>query len=203
MRIPALIPSAPTRGILLAAGSAIRFGRHKLLHPLPGGTPVGVAAARNLLLGCGNALAVVRLDDNRLAALLRAEGIEIVIAERASSGMGASLAAGVLAAAGANGWLIALADMPWIAPHTIRQIATMLDRGAALAAPSYRAQRGHPVGFGRVFKDKLTELTGDSGARELLRRYTDRLALFPCGDPGVLRDIDTPADLPAPWGARD
>ena len=34
-----------TVGILLAAGSARRFGAHKLLQPLADGTPVGVAAA--------------------------------------------------------------------------------------------------------------------------------------------------------------
>lgn len=197
MRAAALTPSASTRGILLAAGSASRFGAHKLLHPLSCGTPVGVAAARNLLRGCGNALAVVRPDDNELATLLRAEGLEIVIAEHASSGMSASLAAGVRAAPDANGWLIGLADMPWIAPDTIQEIATMLDRGAALAAPGYKGLRGHPVGFGHAFKDELVKLAGDMGARELVLNNTYRLALFPCDDAGVLRDIDTPADLSA------
>ncbi|MGH8502355.1 MAG: nucleotidyltransferase family protein [Gammaproteobacteria bacterium] len=193
----------PTQGILLAAGSARRFGSHKLLHPLPDGTLIGVAAARNLLAGCGHALAVVRPGDRDFAALLRTEGLEIVVARRARLGMGASLAAGVAAAPDANGWLIALADMPWIAPRTIRAVVSMLENGAALAAPSHNGRRGHPVGFARAFKDELVNLTGDTGARELVRRYAERLQLFPCGDAGVLKDIDTPADLLASQGVRD
>ncbi|MBA2410261.1 MAG: nucleotidyltransferase family protein [Gammaproteobacteria bacterium] len=187
----------PTRGVLLAAGASVRFGHRKLMHQLPCGMPIGVAAARNLLRGCGSALAVVRACDHDLAALLRAEGLEVVVAERASSGMGASLAAGVLAAPDANGWLIALADMPWLAPDTIRALVSMLNDGATLAAPGYDGRRGHPVGFGRAFQDELINLTGDTGARELLRSNASQLQLLPCDDAGVLMDVDTPADLSA------
>jgi len=186
------------RGILLAAGASVRFGHRKLLRPLACGTPVGIAAARNLLRGCGSALAVVRPDDKDLAALLRAEGLEVIVAERASSGMGASLAAGVLAAPDANGWLIALADMPWLAPDTIRALVSMLNDGATLAAPGYDGRRGHPVGFGRAFQDELINLTGDAGARALVRNNAGQLQLFACDDPGVLMDVDTPANLSAP-----
>ncbi|MEW7996733.1 MAG: hypothetical protein AB2825_20115 [Candidatus Thiodiazotropha endolucinida] len=48
------------RGILLAAGAGRRFGGHKLLHPLPSGELVGVAAAHNLVTALPNTLAIVR-----------------------------------------------------------------------------------------------------------------------------------------------
>jgi CTP:molybdopterin cytidylyltransferase MocA len=56
-------------GILLAAGAAKRFGGGKLLHPLPDGTPLGVAAARNLAMALPGVLAVVRPGDSALAAM--------------------------------------------------------------------------------------------------------------------------------------
>ena len=47
-------------GVLLAAGEASRFGGAKLGHPLPDGTPIGVASARNLAgAGLDRCLAVV------------------------------------------------------------------------------------------------------------------------------------------------
>ena len=71
------------------------------------------------------------------------------------------------AAPDADGWLIALADMPFVRPETIRAVLAALAKGAAIAAPSYRGERGHPVGFARAFYEELSTLKGDAGAREL------------------------------------
>ena len=110
--------------------------------------------------------------------------------------MGVSLAHAVRVTPEATSWIVALADMPFIRPETIRLVAERLDSGAALVAPAWRGERGHPVGFAARFRDELSALTGDAGARELLRSRRDELDLIECDDPGVLRDIDTPADLP-------
>lgn len=182
-------------GILLAAGNGRRFGSHKLLEPLRSGIPLAVAAARNLQAGTDWTLAVVRPGDKRLANLLRAEGLEIVYCADADGGMGASLARGVIAAADADGWLIALADMPFIQPQTIRAVARMIRRGSAIAAPMCRGRRGHPVGFSRGFGRALAALWGEAGARQLLRRRAAQLDLLPTNDAGIHLDIDTPQDL--------
>jgi molybdenum cofactor cytidylyltransferase len=190
-------------GILLAAGEGARFGGDKLLAPIAtpaalgaADTPLGVAAARNLIDAVPDCIAVVRPRDARLAAMLSAAGMRVVPCASAGDGMGATLACGVNAAADADGWVVALADMPWIAPATIRAIANSLAAGAAIVAPSYRGQRGHPVGFSREYRDALASLTGDAGARSVLKRNPDRLTWIDVDDPGVLRDVDTRADLP-------
>ena len=186
-------------GILLAAGNGRRFGGHKLLEPLRDGTPVAVAAARNLRAGTDWTLAVVRPGDRRLEQLLRAAGLDIEYCADAEGGMGASLARGVTATAEADGWLIALADMPFIQPQTIRAVARMIRRGSAIAAPMCRGRRGHPVGFSRGFGHALASLWGDAGARHLLRRRAALLDLLPTDDIGIHIDIDTPQDLAACW----
>ena len=109
-----------------------------------------------------------------------------------------SLACGVRASAGADGWVIALGDMPWLQPATIAQVARRLETGAPIAAPEYRGRRGHPVGFGAAFGPALMALRGDKGAQELLRRNRGRLHRLPCNDPGCLADIDHPSDLGGP-----
>jgi molybdenum cofactor cytidylyltransferase len=186
----------PAQGLLLAAGAGLRFGGPKLLQPLADGTPVGLAAARNLRLALGEVLAVLRSGEGKLAAMLDAEpGVRTLICAEAERGMGHSLACGVRASDGADGWVIALGDMPWLQSATIRQVARCLEAGAAIAAPEYRGRRGHPVGFGVAFGPDLMALSGDKGAQELLCRNLGSLHRFPCDDPGCLADIDHPSDL--------
>jgi len=182
-------------GILLAAGTGSRFGSNKLLHPLPCGTPIAIAAARTLLGGVDHGIAVVPETNPQLADLLRAAGMEIVYCPNAADGMGASLACGVAATPDAQGWVIALADMPYIQPETVGKVANLLRTGAPIAAPSYRGKRGHPVGFGREFYNELIQLTGDRGARQLLSTHASQLQLIPCKDAGIFADIDQPSDL--------
>jgi molybdenum cofactor cytidylyltransferase len=192
--------AANIRGVLLAAGYSTRFGSNKLLHPLPAGSPdagvpIALAAARNFLAALPDSIAVVRPRAQKLGKMLRDAGCNTVVCRNAAEGMGVSLAAGVRAASDAHGWVIGLADMPYLRPDTIRTIARALSEGAAIAAPSYRGERGHPVGFARRFLDELSVLRGDAGAREILKAHPDWITLYEVDDPGVLRDIDAPSDL--------
>ena len=183
-------------GLLLAAGSASRFGSDKLRHKLPHGVPIAVQSARHLRAEAARVIAVVRSSD--LAALLSDEGCEAVVFENASEGMGASLACAARAAGRADGYLVALADMPFIRRASIAAVRAALEAGAPLAAPYFRGRRGHPVGISGAFFDSLLDLQGDEGAKRLLRENDSRLVKVPVGDPGVLRDIDTPSDLAPP-----
>jgi molybdenum cofactor cytidylyltransferase len=192
--------AATIRGILLAAGYSKRFGSNKLLHPLPAGspdagTPIALAAARHFVEALPESVAVIRPRAQRVGKMLREAGCNTVVCKNAAEGMGVSLAEGVRASADAHGWVVALADMPYIKPETARIIARALSEGAAIAAPSYRGERGHPVGFARRFLDDLTGLRGDAGARDILKAHPDWITLYEVDDPGVLRDIDEPSDL--------
>lgn len=182
-------------GILLAAGSAKRFGAPKLLHPLPDGEAVGVTAASTLLQAIPDVIAVVQPGDQALIDAYSQIGIKVVKNTRADEGMGTSLAAGVNATASADGWLIALADMPWIQPATITALLDRLKNGASIVAPAYQGQRGHPVGFSARWQQPLQALSGDKGARGLIANYPDELEVLNTRDAGVLKDIDHPQDL--------
>ncbi len=186
-------------GILLAAGRGSRFGGDKLLARMNAGDlagePVGVAALRHLRLAVNDVIAVVRPDDHALALELGANGARIVRCPQADDGMGASLACGVRASANAQGWIVALADMPWIRPQTIARVASALGHGAAVAAPHHRGERGHPVGFSRACHAALAALTGDEGAKAVVAAHADDLVRIDTDDDGVLRDVDTPDDL--------
>lgn len=191
-------------GVLLAAGRGVRFGGDKLLAPLPvavgevpAGTPIGVASARNLGAALAEVLVVTRPGEPLLAARLRAEGARTIECPDAQRGMGATLACGVAASSDADGWLIALADMPWVTPATIAAVAAALASGADIAAPVYRGTRGHPVGFARSHRRALLACSGDEGARGVIAAHREHLVPVDVDDRGVVRDVDTPADLDA------
>jgi len=195
-------------GILLAAGRGERFGGDKLLAKAGSaaststsgwgdlsGECIGVAACRHLLAALSKVTAVVRPGDGALAAALGAAGARIVRCANADDGMGASLACGVAAERDAAGWIVALADMPWIHPATIARVAAAVADGAPVAAAFHDGKRGHPVGFSAACYAMLATLTGDDGAKSVVAAHADSLARIDVDDAGILRDVDTPADL--------
>lgn len=109
------------------------------------------------------------------------------------AGMGHSLAAAVRATPAAEGWVIALADMPLLRVGTIAAVVRAVRDGATLAAPFYRGQRGHPVAFSNFWRQPLSMLHGDRGARDLLAEHAEALWPVPCDDAGILIDIDSRA----------
>lgn len=183
-------------GILLAAGESRRFGSRKLLHPLADGTPIGVRSAANLIGGVDRVIAVVSPDDSELMDRLTETAVKIVPCPQSREGMGSSLGCGVRAASDADGWVVALADMPYVRPETVAAVAQALRDGASIAVPTHDGERGHPVGFAREYFAELAALTGDIGARHILQRDRARIVPLAVDDPGIYRDIDTPRDLP-------
>ena len=185
-------------GILLAAGRGRRFDPHglrnKLLQPLDDGTPVVVASARNLLSVLPRVIAVVPPQDGGVADALRALGCEVTTCEDADSGMAASLVQAItVSLPQADAWLVALGDMPFVSPLTLRALLAALADGADIAAPLCEGRRGNPVAFGAVHLPALLALEGEVGARPLLKAMPVRDVTV--DDPGIFRDIDTPADL--------
>jgi len=192
------------RGLLLCGGKSSRFGSDKLLvgHPREGGDPAKAEpivfhAARNLIAGAGNALAVIPLGATQLRRVLESAGCDILETKDTQRGLGASLAAGVAASSGAAGWIVALGDMPFIRAASIAAVRASLEDGATIAAPilAGTAKRGHPVGFSAHLERELLALDVDEGARSIVEKHRATLATVAVDDAGILADIDTPADL--------
>lgn len=136
---------------------------------------------------------VVTRPDN-LPVLAACAANQVPVTLLASSGLGDSIAAGVAATPHWQGWLIHLADMPFVSADVFRQVASAL-RQHPIVRPCYAQQPGHPVGFSARLRKPLCQLRGDNGARELLQGAA--VHLLPLEHPGVVRDIDLPSQLPA------
>ena len=186
----------PPTLIVLAAGQGRRFGGsgHKLEQRLGDSDVLGSSLRHAVESG----LPVVVVTTAALAPLavrhLAVGDVVVVSDEEAQRGMGRSIASGVAARPHAAGWLILPGDMPLVRPASIRAVAAAL-RQSPVAYAQHRGRRGHPVGFGAELYSELVVLDSDEGARRIAARYP---ALgVEVDDPGVLLDVDTPADLTA------
>ncbi|WP_338101460.1 nucleotidyltransferase family protein [Ramlibacter rhizophilus] len=124
---------------------------------------------------------------------VRRSGLPMHVEQGAHAGMGDSIAAAVRTHATAPGWLILPGDLPLVAPQTLRLIAGQL-ASHALVAPVFQGRRGHPVGFSRLFGERLMALQGPQGAGALLAGVAP-LHRVAVEDAGVVTDIDTVSDL--------
>lgn len=135
-------------------------------------------------------MVVLRPDDASWSDEL--VGSDKIYAADSQLGMGHSLAAGVAAAEHLDALFIALGDMPWVAQATLKALRGALRSPTHIVQPVHGGAAGHPVGFGRAYFPELRELTGDLGARTVLRRHDDAIIRLPICDPGALQDLDVP-----------
>jgi len=112
-----------------------------------------------------------------------------------ADGMSASLKAGIAAApAECTAALVCLGDMPFVRPDTLNQLAQFHSDQAAVF-PTWQGKRGNPVLLARPLFAGIMALSGDEGARSLLRAIPEKVAELPVDDPGILRDVDRPDAL--------
>lgn len=186
-------------GLLLAAGFSRRFGQqNKLLHPLADGQQVALSAANALIQALPNSVAVIRDHSSALVHPLKSLGFKLAYCETQHKHMSDSLKLGIATAQSEfpqmSGVVIALADMPYIQATTIERVAQHLGQ-ARIVQPMLHGQPGHPVGFARDLMPELRFIEGDQGARAVLHAHSAEIYRFECEDAGILKDIDTPADL--------
>jgi len=180
--------------LVLAAGRSTRFGADKRLAELPGGRCV-IDTLLDKVRASGLPFTVcLGGNDNHIADQLREENIQCIQCGRADEGMGGTLAEASGHIPGWDGVIVALADMPWIAPATYLEVAAQLS-AKRICVPARKGRRGHPVGFGSDFYLELRSLGGDTGARHLLKRHAKHVVELPVNDAAIHWDIDFPSDL--------
>jgi len=190
----------PLAGVILAAGASQRMGRPKAGLQHGGRTffarvrdGLGAAALEPVVVVVGMHSDEVRRDPG---------GARVIVNPDPSRGQLSSLKLALrhLAAAGSGavGVVVALVDHPIVAPETIAALVRSAHTGAQpILVPTYRGRRGHPVVFMRDMWTELLDTPDHLGARVVVRRDPSRVCEVAVDDPGILVDVDTPADLHA------
>lgn len=181
--------------LILAAGLSRRMGdTHKLLAPLGDKAVIAHVLSHILAAGFTQPLVVLGAQATEMRAVLADYDVQLIDAPDYHLGMAHSLAAGLRAAP--HHWeaaLICLGDMISVQPDTYRHLRDFPADSQQVVVPHHQGQRGNPVRWGRAYFTKLMALRGDVGGRALLEDA--QVIAWPCADPGILQDIDTPAAL--------
>lgn len=143
---------------------------------------------------CDSVFVVLPEKRDELRRIVEQTDAKVILNSKSSQGMSQSIVAGVSQTEQASGWLIGLADMPFVKQATIKQL---LQRsvGQSILRPVYQSKTGNPVYFDAKYKTMLCALQGDQGAREMLSSLQNQIGYIEVDDHGVLQDVDTPEDL--------
>ena len=173
------------QGLLLAAGAGRRMGLPKAL--------IGDWLARSVAVlrdgGCSGVTVVLGASAAAARSLVP-DGVEVVVAEEWSAGMGASLRAG-LAALGpdVDAALVLLVDLPDLSAEVVARVLAGGGGASALRRASYDGKPGHPVLIGRDHWAGVADSAhGDKGARDYLAAHEHELV--ECGDLATGEDVD-------------
>jgi molybdenum cofactor cytidylyltransferase len=184
--------------IVLAAGLGRRFDdpRHKLAQTLGHSTVLGQTVQHAIESGLPVLVVTTEPLLPEVSTMVAGRDVVLMPSVQAKGGvgvgMGHSIAAGVAARPNADGWLVLPGDMPLVRPASLRAVAAAMPQQPVVYA-QYAGRRGHPVAFSAELFSDLVQLSGDDGARRIVARYPS--LGVDVDDPGVLLDVDTPADL--------
>jgi molybdenum cofactor cytidylyltransferase len=190
-------------GVLLAAGGSSRLGRPKQLLPLAGRPLIAHALGSALASGLDQVVVVLGHEAAAIQASIEESlgrtRARIVVNLRYAEGQATSVVAGLTAlGTDTEAALFLLGDQPGVGAAMIDTLlATFLATPAPIVAPTYAGTIGNPVLFSRDLFPELLRLTGDEGARGVVRRHLGETQLAEMGMAEPPQDIDTEADYQA------
>lgn len=187
--------------LLLAAGASSRMaGRDKLSEEVDGQPLLSLMCRRAALTGLPVYVTVPSDAHPRTGLTGTATTVPV---PDAAEGMAASIRRGIAALpANTEGVMIVPADMPDLETQDLVHVAAHFHGGDGpiLRATSEDGQAGHPVLFPKRSFDDLCELSGDQGARALLKRDKVQYIALPARH--AITDLDTP-EAWAAWRAAN
>jgi CTP:molybdopterin cytidylyltransferase MocA len=180
-------------GLVLAAGAATRFGSAKQLADLDGRPLLEHSVLAMVASPVGRVVVVLGSGAEEVLARVDLHGADAVVCERWAEGQSASLACGLAELSGCEAVVVTLGDQPLVSPDAIRRVIAGRREGVAAVRATYDDVPGHPVLLERRLFERMRDVTGDHGARNLLISMQTRE--IPCDDLGGGQDVDTPAQL--------
>jgi CTP:molybdopterin cytidylyltransferase MocA len=189
--------------VVTAAGSAERFGGKKLLVPVDG-EPLLDHTIRSLLEGGVTEVIVVvgtdaRRELERDVNAMNDSRVRPVENPDPSRGMFSSIQVGVATANG-DALVVLPGDMPYVRPETVRAVIAKYREQPAIVSPRYKGKRGHPVVMPLSLRDEIAATSPSANLHEVIKHHQDQRVDLDVDDAGVVRDVDTPADLERPRG---
>ena len=185
-------------GVVPCAGASARMDKPKALLSIQGRTFVQAVVDVLRAGGCRPVLSIVP-DAPVITEAARATGAQVLTNPHPGEGPITSMRLALAELADSVEGVIYLAvDHPCVRAETVAALlASARSTDAELVIPTYEGQRGHPSFFRKSLFGELADPTLDGGARTVVHKYLDTALLVEVPDPGILLDIDTPAEYEA------
>lgn len=180
--------------VLMASGSARRFGENKLLHPVEG-VPM-IERAMGALPPELFAKAAVVSSYPEILRLAESRGYTAIHNPSPEQGQSVSVLLGTQALADMDGILFAVCDQPWLRRSSVERLLSAFSAEPdGIWALSWAGRKGNPVIFPKALFPELLAVTGDRGGGVVIKAHPQLLRLTEAAGPEELSDIDAPADL--------
>ncbi len=186
-----------TIGIVTAAGSAERFGGRKLLTPIDGEPLLDRTIGSLLDGGVDEIIVVVPKGSTELERDVNAfldPRVRPIENPDPSRGMFSSIQEAAAEVDG-DAMVVLPGDMPFVQPGTVRALLDEYARHPAIVSPRYQGKRGHPVVLPASLRDEIRETDPHANLHEVLKKHQNERTDVEVMDRGVVRDVDTQADL--------
>ncbi len=180
--------------VLLAAGRSARFGGNKLLADF-GGRPLICRTLEAAKAVCAQKICVVASDDD-VAALACLHGYCVIRNDAPQLGQAHSIRLGISAVQDMDAALLLVCDQPGLMGGTLKRL--MQEFAASekgIACLRDETHMGNPAVFSKAYFPQLLALSGDRGAKGILRMHEDDLLVISCVHAEELADADTPEAL--------
>lgn len=180
--------------VILAAGSAERFGSNKLLTDISGKPMIDRAFDAIPAEKLSDIIVVTQYD--AIAELADQRGFRTIINHHPELGISRSVMLGTTALKDhCDGILYQVADQPWLKRESVsRMIDVFRNHPDHIVSMSSSEKRGNPCIFPKAYFNELCALSGDKGGRAVIERHEDHLILFEVSAV-ELTDVDTPKDI--------
>ena len=186
--------------LFLGAGSSSRMlGDDKLLKKISGITQIQKILNEALALSFPVFVTIPANNNQRKDAISKTNAL-IIEVENSHLGMGHSLAVGVNKISQHSNFesiAICPSDLPELTTAALKELTDFfLEFPEMICCPidENNSATGHPVIFPRKYFNSLTEITGDIGAREVLKKDKHSINYFSTNRRSYFLDLDTPEE---------
>lgn len=181
-------------GIILASGFSTRMKQNKLLLPAEGMPLVERVVRAASLSSLDESILIFR--DKSVQEIGGKYGFKTVYNGSSKTGQSAAVKLGVSEASeGVSGYLFLVGDQPFMNEKIInRMLEVHLEHPNRILAAIYRGEKGNPVLFPVSFREDLLSLTGDTGGRQIIKQFPDKVVEVAFDDELAGIDVDTPEE---------
>jgi len=183
---------------ILAAGESRRMGEPKALVSVQGLTFVEYLFAATRLPRVGITRIILGAHAAEISAKLKFDPAMIVVNPDWPSGQLSSIHAAIrsLPADTTDGIILCPVDHPLVSRHLISALIAQFDSSRkAIALPTYRGKRGHPVIFRATLYDELLAASPGVGARQVVWAHSQEIQEVPTEEEGVVLNLNDPESL--------